>query len=102
MVDVPSEVVRLTLQEIIEETLASKDYKITISSASKSGVNNFIGIIYRAKFCKKDDDAIEKGPIHTLIVKVAPHQLGHRQRFHVRPLFLREIYMYKKVSMIEH
>lgn len=99
--DIPSDVIRSALHDLVEKKLSSKNYEIVLSSASKSGANNFIGIVYRAKFGKKDtDSSIEKDPLHSLIVKVAPQQLGHRERFRVRPLFLREIYMYAKVSTI--
>lgn len=99
--EISSEIVRLALHEIVEKTLKSKDNQIHVNLASKSGANNFIGIVYRASFSKKDETETEKNPVHTLIVKVAPRHPGRRQRFQVRSLFLREIFMYEKVSRID-
>lgn len=93
-VEIPSGVVRLALNEVAEKTLKLKTDQLFVSLASKSGANNFIGIVYRATFNKDD----EKNPLQTLIVKVAPQQLERRQRFQIRPLFLREIFMYDQVS----
>lgn len=95
--DIPSEVIRTTLCETIESKLKSKKYKINVSSASKAGENNFIGIIYRVTFKKEDEIENEKTPISKLILKVAPQNVARRDRFMARPGFLREIYTYDKV-----
>lgn len=97
-IKISSEVIRLAIHEIVEKRLKSKNNQILVDLASKSGSNNFIGILYRAKFSSIND---EVNTMHTLIVKVAPQQSGRRERFQIRPLFLREIFMYKKVSSIE-
>lgn len=101
-IKISSEVIRLAIHEIVEKRLKSKNYQILVDLASKSGSNNFIGIVYRATFSRKAESINdEENPMHTLIVKVAPQQSGRRERFQIRPLFLREIFMYEKVSSIE-
>lgn len=95
--DIPSEVIRTTLCETIEAKLKSKKYKIVISSASKAGENNFIGIIYRVSFNKDDDVENGNAPISKLILKVAPLNLARREHFFARPTFVREIFTYEKV-----
>ena len=92
--DIPSEVIRTTLCETIEAKLKSKKYKIAISSASKAGETNFIGIIYRVSFNKEDDGETS---ISKLILKVAPLNLARREQFFARPTFVREIFTYEKV-----
>lgn len=100
-IEIPSKVIRLALHKIVENRLKSTNNRILVSLASKSGTNNFIGIVYRATFSKKNDRIEDENSTHTFIVKVAPQQLERRQRFQVRPLFLREIFMYEKVSKID-
>lgn len=95
--DIPSEVIRTTLCEAIAAKLKSKKYKIAVSSASKAGENNFIGIIYRVSFNKEDDGENGKTSISKLILKVAPLNLARREQFFARPAFLREIFTYEKV-----
>lgn len=95
--DIPSEVIRATLCKTIETKLKSKNYKINVSSASKAGENNFIGIIYRVSFNKEDETENGEVPISKLILKVAPQNLARRHQFFSRPAFLREIYVYEKV-----
>lgn len=100
-IEIQSQRIRLELHKIVEEKLKSKNYEINLSLASKTGVNSFIGIVYRAAFRKKGIKRNENYPDGTLIVKVAPQQLNRREKFQIRPLFLREIYMYEKVSAID-
>lgn len=69
--EIPSELIRTVLRETVEKKLNSKECKIEISSASKAGANNFVGIVYRASFCKEDENENETNPIHKMIVKVA-------------------------------
>lgn len=97
--EISSHLVRKALLETIEEQLHSKNFKIKVTSASKAGENNFIGIIHRVIFTKLDEDGNENGPAANLILKVAPQNLLRRSQFVVRPAFEREIYSYEKVSM---
>lgn len=69
--EIPSELIRSVLRETVETKLNSKKCKIEISSASKAGTNNFVGIVYRASFCKEGENEKEENPIHKMIVKVA-------------------------------
>lgn len=93
--DIPTDAIRAALNETIEEKLKSKNYKITVSSASKAGESNFVGIVHRVSFNKEGDDKQEK-----LILKVAPQNETRREQFNSRPLFLQEIFVYDKVSNI--
>lgn len=98
--EIQSQRVRLELHKIVEEKLNSKNYEIDLSAASESGANNFIGIVYRAAFRKRGVNTNQKCPVDAVIVKVAPQQLKRREKFQIRSLFLREIYIYEKVSSI--
>lgn len=93
--ELPSEVIRLAVRETVEKILGSKNYTISVISASQSGDNNFIGIVYRVLF-NKIDDPNGTNP-SKLILKVAPQHIPRREQFFSRPCFLREIYMYEKV-----
>lgn len=100
-IEILSEKIRLALNEVSEKALKSTNNQLLVSLASKSGTNNFIGIVYRVLFSKIGEETNGKNPMQTLVVKVAPRQLERRQRFQIRPLFLREIFMYEKVSIIQ-
>lgn len=94
--DIPGDVIRKALCETIENKLKSSKYKINISSASKAGENNFVGVVYRAAFSKDDEN--DKNKTSNLILKVAPQHPVRRKQFMSRTCFLREIYMYNKVN----
>lgn len=100
-IKIPSQIIWFALQTIVERDFKTTNYEINLSSASQSGADNFIGIVYRAAFTKKDDTTHENFPVNSLIVKIAPQQLARRDKFQIRSLFLREIYMYEQVSAIE-
>lgn len=100
MQNLQSETIRSTLRETIEKTLDSKLYTFNIDLAEKIGENNFIGIIYRVSFNAVDESNNLKGPINYLILKVAPQDLNYRNEWFVRPCFLREVYMYNEVRLI--
>ncbi|XP_031627329.1 uncharacterized protein LOC116343426 [Contarinia nasturtii] len=95
--EISSELIRTTVRETVENELKSNNYKINVSSASQSGDNNFIGVVYRVSFCK--EKKIENGvnSISKLILKVAPQNVARREQFMSRPCFLREIYLYNEV-----
>lgn len=97
-IEILSEKIRLALNEVSEKALKSTNNQLLVSLASKSGTNNFIGIVYRVLFGKIGEKTNGKNPMQTLVVKVAPRQLERRQRFQIRSLFLREIFMYEQVS----
>ena len=90
--DIPSDAIRTALRETIEKKLKSKNYKISVSSASKAGESNFVGIVHRVTFSKDDEDKQEK-----LILKVAPQNEARREQFNSHALFLQEINVYDKV-----
>lgn len=96
---IPSDEIRSTLREIVENYLKSKKYKITVSSASQAGESNFVGIVSRVSFCKVDNNPNETKP-SKLILKSAPLNSARRQQFLSRSLFLREMYMYNVVNFI--
>lgn len=96
LAEIPSELIRTAVLETIENQLNSRDFDIELTSASKCGENNFIGVIYRISFSRK----IEENSKTYLIVKVAPQNLLRRSQFVVRPAFEREIYSYEKVNKI--
>ena len=81
--------VRVWLDEKIE---------ITVSSASKGGENNFCGIIYRVSFNGEDKTSDGNDKNFSLIVKLAPQNMGRRIQFHSREMFLQEIFIYREVS----
>lgn len=90
--EILNDVIRAALYETIETKLKSKNYKIDVSYASKTGESNFDGIIHRVSFNKEDENESEK-----IILKVAP-QVG-RDQLNSRALFLQEIYVYNKVTI---
>lgn len=93
-----NDTIKSVLCEIAERCLDSSQYKIRLSSASKTGESNFIGIIYRATFNKEHTTENGNGPVQNLIVKVAPQDLIYRDTWFSRPCFLREIHMYNEVE----
>lgn len=95
--ELPSDIIRTTLLEIVENQLNSKNYKINVSSASKAGENNFIGVVYRVSFNKDDETDNDNNSISKLILKVAPQNSARRTQFLSRIFFLREIYLYNEV-----
>lgn len=96
LTEISSDVVRKALCETIEQQLKSNKYKLVVSSASKAGENNFIGIIYRVIF-GTDGNENGKNPNLQLILKVAPQNVVRRDQFFARPAFMREIYTYETV-----
>ncbi|XP_031627330.1 uncharacterized protein LOC116343427 [Contarinia nasturtii] len=90
---IPTQLIRDTICELIEAKLNTKNYEVTVSSASKEGENNFVGVVYRVSFNKTDDTNSSS----KLIVKVAPQNVTRRTQFRSRNLFLQEIYMYNEV-----
>lgn len=95
--DIPSEVIRKALCDVIEEKVKSKKHKISVSSASKAGESNFVGIVHRVLFSKEIENKNERSEEFKLILKVAPENETRRTHFHSRDLFLQEIYVYSKV-----
>lgn len=95
LIKIPGEIVHTEICKTIENKLKSKQFKITVTSASKAGDNNFIGVVYRVSFQKVDEN--EKNKTWTFILKVAPLNLTRRNILFSRPAFLREIYMYNEV-----
>lgn len=95
--DIPSEIVRSVLLQTIEEQLQSKDFQFHVSSASKAGENNFIGVIYRVSCSRNNNSDSDENSAKNIILKVAPQNLLRRSQFVVRPAFTREIYFYEKV-----
>lgn len=95
--EISSETIRKTLCESIEAQLGTPNYNIHVSSASKSGENNFIGIVYRVVFNRENEFENDS----KLILKIAPQHEGRRNQFYSRELFLQEIYMYNEVNRIK-
>lgn len=95
--ELPSDLIRTAICETIENKLKTKNYTVSINSASKAGENNFIGVLYRVSFSKVDGTDNEK---YNLILKVAPQHSVRRTEFGSRLCFLREIYMYDEVNEI--
>lgn len=98
--ELPTDTIRTALNETIQNKLKSKHYKVTVTSASKAGENNFIGIVYRILFNREDENKNETNPTFKLILKVAPQNAARREQFFSRNLFLQEIYMYDEVKNI--
>lgn len=94
LAEIPSDLIRSAVLETIEHQLNSKDFRIEVTSASKAGENNFIGIIYRISFTQLND----KNSTKNVILKIAPQNVLRRSQFVVRPAFVREIYTYEKVN----
>lgn len=72
----PNEVVRSALCETVENLLKSKNHTISVSSASQSGENNFVGELYRISFNEESEVGAVDGMnvAHKLILKVAPQR----------------------------
>lgn len=99
--EIPGEPVRQAIRETIENQLKSKNFRLKVSSASKEGENNFLGVVFRVSFNAVDVSENSANP--SLIVKVAPQNETRRTHFHSRKMFLQEIFMYNEVRMkIEH
>lgn len=95
---IPSDLVRTVLCGFVENELKTKDYEITVNLATKDGEHNFVGVVYRVSYSRSSVNQSENEK-NSLIVKVAPQHLARRIRFHSRPGFLRETYMFNKVSV---
>lgn len=98
LAEIPSELVRSMVLDVIEEHLKSKNFQIKLSSATKVGDHNFTGIIYRVSFERENEDGSGISTASTLILKIAPENLARRTQFNCRPAFAREIYTYDQVS----
>lgn len=96
-VEIPSELVRLALFELIEKQLQSKNYQMALGAATKAGDLNFTGIVYRVWFNKMDEIPNGKSMASSIILKIAPQNKARRTQFNIRPAFVREIYTYVKV-----
>lgn len=96
-VEIPSELVRLALFELIEKQLQSKNYQMALGAATKAGDLNFTGIVYRVWFNKMDEIPNGKSMASSIILKIAPQNKACRTQFNIRPAFVREIYTYVKV-----
>lgn len=94
--DLPGHVIRTALMKIVENKLKTKKYKLKVSSASKAGENNFVGVVYRVCFSNEDESVTSK-----LILKVAPQNESRRIFFWSRQCFLQEIYLYSEVFIVE-
>lgn len=97
--EISSELVRSALIETIENQLKSKDFEYKLSSAAKGG-ENFMGIVQRVTYNRtvengRNDHELDKS---RLILKTAPINVARREAFTSRQAFLREIYLYDKVS----
>lgn len=95
--EIPGENVHKAIYEIIENKLNSKTFKLNLSSASKQGENNFLGVVYRLSFDKNDE--LENTTGSSMIVKVAPQNESLRTFCHSRDLFLQEMFVYNKVGV---
>lgn len=91
-------VIRKVLHETIENQLKTKNYKFNVTSASKDGDSNFVGIIYRVTFNEMNGNGCENSETSKLILKVAPQNKIRRNQFLSRECFVREIYMYNEVN----
>lgn len=96
--EIPSDSIRTELCKIIENHLKTKDYKVSVSSASQVGENNFLGIVYRVAFSKKSF-FFKNGSTTKIIFKIGPQNPARRAAFFTRVAFMREIYMYNEVSI---
>lgn len=100
LAEIPSEVVRSMLLDVIEEQLKTKHFQIKLNSATKEGDHNFTGIIYRISSERDDKEGNGITTTSTIILKIAPQNLARRTQFNCRPAFSREIYTYDKVSVV--
>lgn len=93
--EIPSSTIQTKLTKIVENQLQSSNYNINVSSASQSGANNFLGIVYRVGFSRENEN--DKNKTSNLILKVAPTNEARRAQFFARPSFLRENFIYNEV-----
>lgn len=96
---IPSEIVRSVVLQTIEDELQTKDFQFHVSSASKAGENNFVGVIYRVSCSRNDDRDGKENSAKNIIIKIAPQNLLRRSQFVVRAAFTREIQFYEKVTI---
>lgn len=98
LAEIPSELIRSALRKTVENKINSNNYKIKVKSASQAGSTNFVGIVYRVFYERRDQTLEGDDYKSSIILKVSPQNSARRQKFCSRPSFLREIYMYEKVS----
>lgn len=102
--EIQSEIIQAALNETVQKQVNTSKYSIHVSSASESGANNFLGIVYRVEFRPENetgnDTENEKNSPSKLILKVAPTNEARRAQFPTRVSFLRENYMYDNVSFL--
>lgn len=106
--EIQSEIIQAALNETVQKQVNTSKYSIHVSSASESGANNFLGIVYRVEFRPenetgndtKNDSENDKNSPSKLILKVAPTNEARRAQFPTRVSFLRENYMYDNVSFL--
>lgn len=91
--ELPNDVIRAVTCETVQNQLKTRKYRMDISSASKAGENNFLGVVYRLSFSREDGTCS-----NFLILKVAPQDYQLRVQFLSRAMFLREIYLYEEVN----
>lgn len=96
---IPSELVRSAVCETIETQLNTKNYQVSVSSATKATDYNFTGVIYRVTFSTENKAKKGKPTPSSIILKVAPQHLARRNQFNARPCFVREIYVYDEVNI---
>lgn len=92
--EISSETIR-ALHEVAEHISKTKDYRITVSLASKAGADNFTGTIYRVSFRSHGEDG--KNREQKMFLKVASGQLEWRDQVSARQAYLQEKYMYGTV-----
>lgn len=91
IVDLPAEIYKKTLNQVIEETFGFKDYSMTIGPGSFLG-DNYMGVIYRVIVV---DNETQK--TRSIIVKVPPLNHARRKEFKARFCFIREVVVYEDI-----
>lgn len=95
----PTESSRVNLNEVVQQILATDDYKLNISMGSSIG-DNYIGVVYRAVATVNDyqnDGNDTPKAVLSIIVKLPPQNAARREQFFARPSFTKEIWIYDEV-----
>lgn len=92
-----SEIVKQKVEQFFVENLKCRNVEISVENGSNHG-DNFIGIVYRVT--GESNECANQQKL-TIYLKVAPTNKSRREKFFSRPAFVREIYVFTEVELIQ-
>lgn len=97
LADIASDIVKEVLIEVIEDLVGTPNFHVSLEAGSKKG-DNFMGIVHRVSFDRKDAKGGKKKHCKKLMLKIAPTNEDRRNALSVRASFLREMTVYNEVK----